>query len=190
MAAGEIRQLHIGEDLVDGGIVLRAGSEAKIGNAAHQNGIEHGQLAKLNVLGYIGDPPCPFLSGKLGKIFAVHADFSALGFVDAQDVFEQGGFAGAVFAQDDANLALLQLQGCALQNGLAAPAIGKVKIFAGQHLRPPFRKKIMAMKKGAPSKEVTAPTGSAEPLPAVLARVSAISSSRLPERMVAGMVTR
>ena len=58
-----------------------------------------------------------------------------------------------------------------------------------QPQRRSFPEKMMATKKGAPSKEVIAPTGKAEPLPKLLDRVSANSSSKLPLRQDTGMVT-
>ena len=46
---------------------------------------------------------------------------------------------------------------------------------------------MTATKKGAPSREVIAPTGSAEPLPILRESVSASRSSRLPQSAETGM---
>ena len=96
----------------------------------------------------------------------------------------------AAFAQQDANFTLLQFQVGTVQNRKAAAVVAEGQIFDIQHLRFSFREKMMVRKKGAPSREVMAPTGRAEPLPRLRDRVSAKSSSRLPERTVTGMVTR
>ena len=54
----------------------------------------------------------------------------------------------------------------------------------------PFLEKMMARKKGAPSRDVIAPTGRAEPLPMLRERVSASRSSTLPLRAEAGTEMR
>ena len=67
------------------------------------------------------------------------------------------------------------------------PAVAERKIFNRQHLVPSFFEKMIVIKNGAPSRDVMAPTGRADPLPILLEQVSARSKRRLPPRRDTGI---
>ena len=104
-----------------------------------------------------------------------------------EDVFEKRGLTGAVLAEQYTDLAVAQFEVDPVENGRRAPGIAEAQIFYFQHTPSSFFEKMTATKKGAPSREVIAPTGSAEPLPILRESVSASRSSRLPQSAETGM---
>ena len=120
----------------------------------------------------------------------VEADGAGVGGADAQQVLEQRGLAGAVAAQQDTDFTAFQRQIHAPQHRSAAATIAIGQMLHGQHGVASLLAKMMVRKNGAPSREVMAPTGSAEPLPRLRDSRSASSSNRLPLRAEAGMDQR
>ena len=198
LAAGQLRDAalhqrgkgHVGQHLRGGGAVGWAGLQAEAGQAAQQHGVEHRQIAEPDVLRHIGDAPCPLPPGQGRQLLPIEADGAAVRGADAQQIPEQRGLAGAVAAQQDADLAVPQRQRRVPQHRRAAAAVRKGQMLHGQHAVISFRAKRMVRKNGAPSREVMAPTGSAEPLPRLRDSTSASSSRRLPLRAEAGIDQR
>ena len=107
-AAGIALKAHVLQDLFNGLHILLAGLHAEIGHTAHEDRIQHDQISEVDMLGHIGHPSCPVPAAHLLQVFSVEADGALPGLLDAQDILEEGGLAGAVLAQQDAHLALLQ----------------------------------------------------------------------------------
>ena len=141
----------------------------------------------MDVLRDVGDAPRAVALRQLQQILAVKADGAAGRGAYAEDVFEKRGFAGAVLAEQYTDLAVAQFEVDPIENGRRAPGIAEAQIFYFQHTPSSFFEKMTATKKGAPSREVIAPTGSAEPLPILRESVSASRSSRLPQSAETGM---
>ena len=63
----------------------------------------------MDMLGHIGNTPRPFPAVHFPQIVAAEKDVAATGLFDTQDIFEKGGLAAAVLAQQDAHLSLGKL---------------------------------------------------------------------------------
>ena len=145
----------------------------------------------MDALGDVGDPPRPLPAVHPQQILAVKADFAAPGFLYAKDILEQRRLPAAVFAQHDPDLPVVQRQVDAVQHCGSSFPVAKMQITDLQHQScSPFRPKMIARKKGAPSSEVIAPTGRAEPLPRLRESVSASRRRMLPLSAEAGIDTR
>ena len=141
----------------------------------------------MDVLRDVGDAPRAVALRQLQQILAVKADGAAGRGAYAEDVFEKRGLAGAVLAEQYTDLAVAQFEVDPVENGRRAPGIAEAQSFYFQRTASSFFEKMTATKKGAPSREVIAPTGSAEPLPILRESVSASRSSRLPQSAETGM---
>ena len=87
-AVGKFQQLHIPEDLFHGFVILLPGFHPEIGYPTHQHRVKHRQVAEMNVLGDIGDAPCPFPAVHFQQIFSVKGDRTAFRFFNAKDIFK------------------------------------------------------------------------------------------------------
>ena len=118
----------------------------------------------------------------------IGVDDTGGGLEDAVDGFEEGGFAGAVGAEDGDELAGLDVEGDVGEDGTTG--IGKVNVLDLKfHLRvaPLASKK---RKRGAPKNEVMAPTGRTTGEMMVRAKVSEMRRRAAPVTAEAGMRKR
>ena len=105
-----ILQLHIPENRLYRGLVLFPGFVAEVGHPAHQHRVKDAQRSKVNRLRDIGDAACPLPAVHLREILSVKPETSAFRSLNTQDVFEQRRLARAVFAQQNADLAVAEFQ--------------------------------------------------------------------------------
>ncbi len=178
--------MHFPDYLVDNVVILLAGVQPEIADAPHEDGIVYCERAEVDMLRHVGDEPCAVTAGELCDILPVKKNAAGFRRLEAEDRFEERGLARTVFAEQNADLSVIQLEVNAVEYGM--PAVGKVQIVYLQHLPCSSLKKIIATKNGAPRSDVIAPTGRAAPLPMLRESVSDSRSNRLPQSADTGRV--
>ena len=190
VSVGKFLQSHFPDDLLHSIVIGSPCLQPEIRDPAHENGIIHAQFSEMDMLRDIGDPSCTLPERHGEDILPIQFDPASGRSQKAKDDLEQCGLSGAVFSKEHANLPFRKRKRNIPEYRKRMPAVLKREVFDLQHQCFSLPEKIMAMKNGAPKRDVTAPTGSADPRPILRARVSASKRRRHPARQEAGMVRR
>ena len=131
---GEVEMAHDGVDFFD---VVLGGAGAHVGDAAHEDGVEGGDVGRLALLGHVGDFPGDLSGGHGGGGGAPELDLAVLEGEDAVEAFEQGGFSSAVGAEDGQDFPLMQAEINGGENFFGFAGVAEL-VDLEDHGRPPW----------------------------------------------------
>ena len=129
VALGKGFKMHVGKNALRSRKILAPRLHAEAGHASEQDRIKHAQRAEVDVLRHVGNELCPLAPRHFQKILAVEADRAALRRGKAENALKERRFARAVFAEENADLPVVERERNAPEHRLRPAGIAKDHIF-------------------------------------------------------------